>query len=220
MNTLIGKKFGRLTVLELYNKLRRRNSRTGKYTYRTMYSCLCECGNKVVVEQYKLKCGHTKSCGCLRKDVSRKTQTKHGHRYSRLYVIWNNMKKRCYNPKNKSFKDYGGRGIEVCDEWKTDFSVFYTWAINNGYNDTLTIDRINNDGNYEPNNCRWATKLEQNKNTRHNRLITLDGITKCISDWAKEYKLNYNTLIDRLNRGWSEEKAIKTPNFNKEQVHL
>lgn len=99
MDTLIGKKFGRLTVLELYNKLRQRNSRTGKYTYRTMYSCLCECGNKVIVEQYKLKCGHTKSCGCLRKDVSRKTQEKHGHRYSRLYVIWNNMKKRCYNPK-------------------------------------------------------------------------------------------------------------------------
>ena len=128
----------------------------------------------------------------------------------RLYSIWHNMKTRCCNPNNYHFKYYGGRGICICDEWKNSFQTFYEWAINNGYSDKLTIDRIDNDGNYEPSNCRWVDMYCQNNHTRKNHYIEYKGITKTASEWAKIYGLSRQLLSMRIRRGWSFERATKT----------
>ena len=132
----------------------------------------------------------------------------HGHRNSRLYRIWSNIKTRCYNQNDPHFNRYGGRGITVCDEWKNDFKAFYDWAMSNGYQDDLTIDRIDNDGNYEPCNCRWVTVKEQNRNKRNVKFITYDGRTQTIPEWTKEFGLGKETIRERLKRGWSDEEAL------------
>lgn len=140
----------------------------------------------------------------------------HGKRGTRLYAIWNNMKGRCRNPQNREYPRYGGRGISVCDEWLNDFQAFYDWAMENGYDETAprgqcTIDRIDNDGNYCPENCRWTTAREQANNTRRTRFIELDGERHSVTEWARRLGMNQSTLNMRLNKyGWSEEKALKT----------
>ena len=146
-----GERFGKFTVVSPLGK-----NQSGRY----QVLCLCDCGNKKAVPEHVLRTGKSKSCGCL-KDGN----PKHGMAGTRLYNIWWRMKHRCQSPSNKDWLRYGGRGIEVCDEWQ-EFVTFKNWAFDNGYLNTLTIDRINNDGNYEPNNCRWSTMKEQNMN-RH-----------------------------------------------------
>lgn len=121
------------------------------------------------------------------------------------------MKSRCYNITSDRYNDYGGRGIIVCDEWKNDFQEFYNWAMDNGYQDELTIDRIDVNGNYGPDNCRWISMKEQSRNKRNNRLYTINGETYCLIDWCERLNLNYNSMIARLNRGWPIEKALFTP---------
>lgn len=129
----------------------------------------------------------------------------------RLYSIWHNMKKRCYYAKSKSFKNYGARGITVCDEWKNDYRAFEKWAMENGYRYNLTIDRINVNGNYEPSNCRLATREQQDCNTRRNVNITYKGETKTVAQWSRVYKIDHCLLGIRLRRGWSFERAVATP---------
>lgn len=139
----------------------------------------------------------------------------HGMCHTRLYQIWNGMKQRCQNSKTINYRDYGGKGISVCEEWNNSFKSFYDWAMANGYRKHLTIDRIDNKGNYEPTNCRWATNKEQQNNTSYTRLYTYNGETFSIMQWAEKTGIHPNMLYKRLRRGWSIEKALKTKSLTK-----
>lgn len=121
--------------------------------------------------------------------------------YTRLYHIWQNMKSRCYYSKQEKYKRYGGRGIKVCEDWQ-DFTAFKEWAIKNGYSDNLSLDRINNDGDYEPQNCRWADMRTQQNNRRNNRFVTINGETRTISEWSRISGIKRSTLSSRIQRGW------------------
>lgn len=199
---LTGQRFGRLTVV---NRVQDHVSPSGKH--RPKWECICECGGIVEVLGQNLKNGRSQSCGCLNKEHRIASITKHGHYGDRVYYIWEAMKRRCYNKNNSN---YGNRGIKVCEEWQ-EFIPFYEWAIANGYNDNLTIDRINVNGNYEPDNCRWATMKEQGNNRRNNHLITYQNTTRTIAQWAEELGINYNTLWNRINKyHWSVERALTT----------
>lgn len=136
---------------------------------------------------------------------------KHGMTDTRLYRIWLGMRNRCSDPKHPHYKDYGGRGIEVCDEWKRDSKAFFDWSLQNGYADELTLDRVNANGNYCPENCRWATMKEQHNNKRNNIMLTFNGKTQTLSEWADETGINYHKLLMRHIRGWSAERALTKP---------
>lgn len=138
-------------------------------------------------------------------------RTKYSESYYRLYRIWSGMKQRCYNQKLREYKWYGARGIKVCDEWRQDFQSFYVWALANGYTDDLSLDRIDGDKNYCPDNCRWATDKEQHNNQSNNIKITYGNKTQTLKQWSEELNINYSTLRMRLERGWSVERAIRTP---------
>lgn len=191
---LTGKRFGRLTVIK------RLSEKNGSPTW----LCLCDCGNMKVIGGNFLRNGTSTSCGCLVKI--------HGGTKSRLYHIWLGMKSRCYNPKNYRFDDYGNRGITVCDKWKYNFNAFSKWAKENGYRDDLSIDRIDNNGNYCPENCRWATPKEQANNRRNNLFITYKGERHTLSEWALILNMSFSTLAHRLYKNhWTVEKAFSTP---------
>ena len=185
-----GQRFGRLIALYRLNNYHKK---------RAWWLCVCDCGNLVEISGITLRNNHTKSCGCLNHEPTNK---KHGKCYTRLYKLYKAIIKRCYNSNIKQFKDYGGRGIEVCDEWRNDFMTFYEWAINNGYQDNLTIDRINVNGNYEPCNCRWATPKQQSNNKRNNVNLTYNGKTQSLKEWADELGVKYTRLYSRYRRKW------------------
>lgn len=203
---IIGQKFGRLTVLSLHHKTQRYKKDGSLSGYREHYLCKCDCGKNSIVEKYCLTKGITKSCGCYNIDrLKERNRKSHGMYRTRLNTIWNSMKNRCTRKNNKN---YGGRGITVCNEWNRDFMAFYNWAVKNGYKENLTIDRIDVNGNYEPQNCRWITTKEQCRNTRYNRKITIRNETKCLVEWCEILNLNYKTVCTRLHRGWKEERAL------------
>ena len=136
---------------------------------------------------------------------------KDGRKNTRLYRIWNNIKTRCCNDHSPQYTNYGGRGITVCDEWKSNFQAFYDWSISHGYADNLTIDRKDNNAGYSPDNCRWVTMAEQCDNRRNNHIVTIDGQKKTLLQWSKQFNINYQTVQDRLKRGWNEIDALTMP---------
>lgn len=156
---LNGQRFNRLTVIARNPENNRQN--------KPMWICTCDCGNTVVVTGSDLKSGNTNSCGCYRSDRDREVNLKHGLTHTNLYYVWSNVKDRCNNPRNKKYKDYGGRGIKVYEKWQHDFMSFYEWAIENGYEQGLSLDRANNDDGYYPWNCVWSTPTQQNRNKRN-----------------------------------------------------
>lgn len=191
---LTGQKIGRLVVIKRIESIIQKN---GKPV--TRWLCQCECGNKKIVRADSLGRG-TKSCGCLKHELSKEQHTNDPVKPKRLYRIWCCMKGRCHNKNLKAYKDYGERGIYVCQNWINNYREFEKWALNNGYNDNLTIDRINNNGIYEPSNCRWVTKKEQNRNKRNNIYITYNGKKILLKDYAKEKNLNYKSLHSKYLR--------------------
>ena len=200
---LTGERFGKLVVIKTAGK-----TKNGAY----LWKCKCDCGNEIIANVGNLKNGHTKSCGCLRVDRCKTNFTKHGLEHTRLYGIWSDMRLRCYDEKNIAYHRYGGRGITICDEWKNDVKAFYDWATANGYKDSLTIDRIDNDGNYCPENCRWATVKEQASNRRSNILVTHNGKTQTTKKWANEVGTPYKVVWARMQKlGWSAERALTEP---------
>lgn len=180
---LTGQRFGNLVVIQKCDE-----RKSGK----VRWLCRCDCGNFATPITRRLTQGITTSCGC-----KRSLTTTHGLSNSHLYKIWCGMKKRCNNPNCKSFGRYGAKGIKICDAWNDNFEAFYDWAINNGYSDGLTIDRIDFHNGYSPSNCRWITMDEQAKNKGTNVLIEYNGETKILADWCRELNLDYNRVAQR-----------------------
>lgn len=182
-----------------------------------IWQCKCDCGNVIEVVSNSLTSGNTRSCGCLQKETAAKTcrkRTIHGFgakkmTNSGLYKSWAHMKERCLSPNCPDFKNYGGRGITICDKWLT-FKGFWD-DMGPTYAEGATIDRIDNNGNYEPGNCRWASRSVQNNNKRNNRMIEYQGIEKTMAEWARCLGINYSTLANRLYCGWSIDRSINTP---------
>lgn len=174
------------------------------------WRCKCLCGNKdeFVVDGKMLRSGNTLSCGCVRKEHH---PQKHGGCHTKLYMVWMAMRKRCYNPNDVDYPRYGGRGILVCKEWNDDYSSFNCWAHSNGYTDGLEIDRIDNDGNYEPSNCRWITHKEQYNNRSTNIWIEYNGERKRLLDLCDMSGLDHRVVYSRYRNGWSAEEIIGTP---------
>lgn len=180
-----------------------------------MWLCLCSCGQTVITNAHNLKSGHTQSCGCLQKERTSITSKIHGKSKTRLYHIWSSMRERCNNPKQKYYEYYGGKGIKVCDEWQN-YSVFEQWAFSNGYSPTArryecTIDRINVNKGYSPDNCRFVSQTIQSNNASSNVLISYNGKTQTRAQWAKEIGVSPAVLRDRITRyNWSVERALIT----------
>lgn len=175
------------------------------------WECKCECGNIVIVRGSAITSGNTKSCGCKTNEYISNANKTHGETHTKIYRVWSNMKNRCYNKKTKRYEDYGGRGISVCTEWVNSYESFRDWAFANGYKEDLTIDRIDNNGNYCPQNCKWVTRYEQNINKRNNIEIAIDGETKCLSEWCFKFGINRSTVNTRVRMcGWTYEKALTT----------
>lgn len=196
---LTGERYGKLVVIK-----RVENDKNGA----SMWECQCDCGNKKIVRGNSLKRGNTKSCGCL---VVKPPNTKHGESGTPLYRKWISILRRCESPKCPYYKDYGGRGITVCEEWH-DFLMFKKWVEETQQNKDFTIDRIDNDKGYSPDNCRWASKKVQANNRRSNILFEYKGDIHNLEEWSKILNFDYKRVHSRMYKlGWSFEKSISVP---------
>lgn len=196
---LTGKRFGYLTAVCLSNN-RKNNCR--------LWLCQCDCGNKIEVRVADLINGNTKSCGCYQKKRAKEVKEKHGGCHKRLYSIWCNMKTRCTNPNVICFKNYGGRGIKVCNEWANSYPTFEKWSIEHGYNDELTIERIDVNKDYCPDNCKFIRKEEQSKNTRRCHFVEYQGQVKTLTEWSEELHFGRGSFRKNRSRFSSDEETI------------
>ena len=193
----LGKKYNHLTVVG--------------FTYahnRWLWECDCDCGGHTLAWPNLVVRGHVKACHCGKSRTFREMNTTHGFSKERLYEIWCSMKKRCNNPNSKGYSHYGGRGIRICEEWSNDYVTFRDWALSHGYSDELSIERIDVNGNYCPENCKWIPLKEQALNRTRTILVTIDGETKPFSKWMEYYGLNKSTAYSRYYRGETPEQAL------------
>lgn len=205
--SLVGRRFGRWLITVDLGFVQ------DKYARKRRVKVKCDCGNEREHFFCVLKAGLSTSCGCYRAESQStrgKNNFKHNLSKHPLFNIWRGMKGRCLNNKDKGYKDYGGRGITICDEWVNDFKAFYDWAMANGWEKGLVNDRRNNDEGYSPTNCRFITDYESVRNTRRNHNIEFNGVKKCATDWAKDLNISPQSLTKRINN-WGVEKALTTP---------
>lgn len=199
----IGLQFGKLTV-----------TGTALRSGRPNWICLCSCGKTKTIRSSFVRCGHTVSCGCAHAAGMERSVVTHGNsrvgKMTAEYICWRQMRIRCHKSSDKSFADYGGRGISVCPQWRESFSQFLADMGPRPSSDH-SIERIDNSGNYKPSNCRWATRLEQCRNRRSNKMLTHNGKTQCMKDWAKELGVRIQLLHSRLKRGWSVADTLSKP---------
>ena len=209
LKDITGKKFGRLTVI----------GRDHDYPDNAaVWSCLCECGKTKSVRGYSLACGRTVSCGCYGDEARHKRSFVHGRAGTAAHEIWKSMRQRCYSKSCRDYPNYGKRGIIVCARWNDSFANFLE-DMGEKPSPGMTIDRIDNDGPYSPENCRWATRMEQSQNRRSTRMLTYKGETKPMTVWSREYNLSRHILPSRIKAGWSPEEALKTPIGQKRGNH-
>lgn len=203
LNYYINKRYGKLVIKSIHY--------TDGTKTNTKVNCICDCGNNKIISLRTIRRGKTKSCGCLQKEKSsqsRKARAKHNKSHTRLYRTYYAMVDRCYNKKHKDFKNYGARGITVCDEWLNNIENFLYWAKQNNYNDNLTIDRIDNNKDYSPNNCRFVNSCTQNNNRRNNIIIEYNNEIKTLSQWAKHFNIEYRFFYYRFKKGKSINKIL------------
>lgn len=197
---LVGQSFGRWTVLDFW----------GCDNRRSYWRCRCACGTERRVDQSQLRSGKSRSCGCLTRDVSASLHTTHGWSRHRVCLVWHSMIARCHKPRSANYKHYGARGISVCKRWRLSLQNFID-DMGLPPSDKHSIDRIDNDGDYELANCRWVTQSEQLRNTRRNVMLTFDGKTQCLTDWAHELGVTFDLIYGRIRNGWSVEDALTRP---------
>lgn len=202
----VGMTIGHWTILDIF---------AGKKRKKMYCKCRCICGKESIKDGYALRTGRTKSCGCIGW-FNAKNNLKHGKTKSDEYKSYLHMIDRCYNSNNKDYHNYGGRGIVVCDRWLMGF-IYFIEDMGNRPSKDYTLDRINNNDNYSPTNCRWATRKTQMQNVRYNINITIDGVTKCIAEWARIVGINSSVISRRLKRGWNPIDAVLTPTYSKRQ---
>lgn len=203
----INKKYGRLLVISY-------DAKKGNNHY---VNCRCECGNTKSIRLSRLKSGETQSCGCIRIENLEKLRQinnieKHGKSKEKLYNVYRNIKYRCYNSNCHIYKNYGGKGVKVCDDWLNDFMSFYNWAHSNGYQEGLSIDRIDVNGDYEPSNCRWSDNTTQANNRSNTIYLTHNNKTQSLSTWAKELSIPYATVYSRFSKGEETSSILRKKN--------
>lgn len=203
---LIGKRFGNLVVI---------SENTDIHDWRARWNCVCDCGNEIVVRADSLMSGEKLSCGCnAPKKWSKQAREKHGMTGTELYKRWAAIKQRCLDSEKPDYGRYGGAGVTICDEWKDSFVSFMNWALANGYEEELSIDRIDNEKGYCPENCRWIRLEKQSANRKSNIYITYNGETKTLTDWCKYFNVNYDRTKARIQKyGFSFEESIFSENY-------
>jgi hypothetical protein len=205
-------KYNRLKIL--YDDYLRNEELREQKIYKRYVFCKCDCGNIKSIHLKLIRKGNTMSCGCLQNEFRSINifPKKHGGSGDKIYVVWNSIIQRCYNVKNKSYNRYGARGITMCDEWRNDYLNFKGWVLSNGHQEGLQLDRIDNNGNYEPNNCRFVTCKINNRNRNNNIFIEYKGESKTLGEWAELLRIRNCVLNNRIKRlGWSIKKAFETP---------
>lgn len=205
LKDLTGQRFGKLIVIERAENYVQPNGQK-----KTQWHCKCDCGNEIITVGYNLTRGVCTSCGCVRIERLVQMNKTHGKSNHILFSKWEHMKDRCYNPKDKRYKNYGGRGIKICDEWLNSFESFYEWSLENGYQDGLSIDRIDVNGNYEPNNCRWTTWDVQCNNRTNNVYIEYNGEIKTLKQWCDILNIDYKKAHNRIHKlKWDAKRAFE-----------
>lgn len=209
---LIGKRFGKLTVIAKGEPINQHG------TNLSTWICQCDCGVIKTIRQHNLLAGGSKSCGCGQMGGKYHIHNLHNSSKTRLYGIWQGIKQRCFNPKNKNYHNYGGRGITICEQWKDNFVCFQQWALSSGYEDNLTIDRIEVNGNYEPNNCRWLTRGEQQNNKRDTHRFNINGEILTIRDVSERYNIDLELIRHRISAGYTIEEILANETKNKPSI--